>query len=122
MTGYEVRYLLCTYFTLIYFYDTIQYNVAIFLDAHAGEKYLTYGLNWVHDYFSYYRGYEIRNDEWTKECCFENTPTQKGNGTECGVILLATVDYLSTDRVLNFTMQDMECYRKFICLHILSHA
>ena len=61
-------------------------------------------------------------DEWSTELCFENTPSQKGNGTECGVILLATVDYLSTDRDLSFKLSDMACYRKHLCLQILSNS
>lgn len=54
------------------------------------------------------------------ECCFDNTPSQVGNGTECGVLMLATADYLSTERSLDFTLRDMQNYRKHLCIEILS--
>ena len=87
----------------------------------SGKKYLSYGLEWVNDYICLYRGHKIRTKEWSMECCFDDTPSQAGNGTECGVLLLATAEYLSTDRNLNFTLADMPSYRNHLCLEILSH-
>lgn len=88
----------------------------------SGQKYLAHGFKWVQDFFSFYRGREIRRKDWSTECCFDNTPSQRGNGTECGVILLATADYLSTDRRLDFTLADMSSYRKHLCIQILSNT
>jgi Ulp1 family protease len=87
-----------------------------------GNKCLAIGLRWVRDFISFYRGHEINVDDWTKECCFTNTPSQIGNGTECGVILLASAEYLSEDKCLNFTLEDMPSYRKYLILQILSHS
>ena len=118
MTAFEVYiiYILLTYCVpLTWFYIVV-------LGARNGARFLSQGLQWVQDYVSFYRGYQIAVDEWKTECCFKDTPSQKGNTTECGVILLATADYLSTDRQLDFKLSDLACYRKHLCLQILSHA
>jgi Ulp1 family protease len=76
----------------------------------------------VKDFISFYHGQEINVVDWTKECCFKDTPSQIGNGTECGVFLLASAEYLSANKSLNFTLDDMPSYRKYLILQILSHS
>ena len=51
--------------------------------------------------------------------CQNTAPPDRHNGSDCGVFMSRTADYLARDAVLNFSQQDMAYFRRRMVLEIL---
>jgi sentrin-specific protease 1 len=57
--------------------------------------------------------------EWTDVSWKSGTPQQR-NGSDCGVFMTRTADYLARDALLDFTQADMEYFRRRMVYEIMS--
>ena len=56
--------------------------------------------------------------EWVEVAFKRGTPQQR-NGSDCGVFMTRTADYIARDGVLDFTQEDMPYFRRRMVLEIL---
>ena len=58
-------------------------------------------------------------DDWEVVLGSRNTP-QQSNGSDCGVFMTRTADYLARDARLDFTQEDIEYFRRRMVYEIMS--
>ena len=82
----------------------------------SSGRYLTGIKRWLHDEAE---TLNIDIGEWRTDYA-PNVP-QQDDGTSCGVFVLAVADLLASDLPLdNFSQNDVDLFRKKICLDILN--
>jgi sentrin-specific protease 1 len=112
--GHWTFVIVCFQEKVINFYDSMHGNGAEYRDAI---------MNWLEDEAKK-RTITFDRGQWeTKD---GDSPSQKGNGTECGVFVLMSADYLSADINTNiplskatFGLEDMPQFRRQIARDII---
>ena len=68
---------------------------------------------WLEDEHKEKQKAPLDTSEWTEVVWQSGTPRQR-NGSDCGVFMTRTADYLARDAVLDFGQADMEYFRRRI--------
>ena len=92
------------------------------LFGRAGGSKLRHLRRWLEEESADKKKVPLDTSEWT-DVVFQQewnvTPVQR-NGSDCGVFMTRTADYLARDGRLDFTEDDMEYFRRRMVLEILT--
>mmetsp|Transcript_31328 Transcript_31328/g.55059 ORF Transcript_31328/g.55059 Transcript_31328/m.55059 type:complete len:457 (-) Transcript_31328:131-1501(-) len=84
--------------------------------GHSNPRCLSYLRNYLKDEIKHYRNEDANLDDW-QDHVPSNIPQQR-NGCDCGVFTTKYADYVSEDRKLDFTQENMPYFRRRMALEI----